>query len=92
VVMRTPPRIEDAAELPWWAWVGGFCGVLALAGMTAAAPRLGAATMIAAVVCAQVVVSILLDRFGLFGIPPTVLTPQRMLAAALLLSGAVLIR
>jgi transporter family-2 protein len=71
VVMRTPPRIEDAAELPWWAWAGGFRGVLALAGMTAATLRLGAATMIAAVVCAQVVPSILLDRIGMFGIPPT---------------------
>jgi bacterial/archaeal transporter family-2 protein len=92
VMLRTPPRIAEASNLPWWAWAGGFCGVLALVGMTTAAPRLGAATMIAAVMCSQVALSLLLDRFGLFDLPAQPLTAQRMLAAGLLAGGAFLIR
>jgi transporter family-2 protein len=92
VVTKAMPRIDSVAELPWWAWAGGLCGVVALAGMTAAAPRLGAAAMIALVVTGQVVFSLVLDRFGLFGLAAHPLTPQRMLAAALLLTGAILIR
>jgi transporter family-2 protein len=91
-VTRALPRTAGVAELPWWAWTGGLCGVLALAGMTATAPRLGAAAMIALVVTGQVVFSLLLDRFGLFGLVAHPLTPQRMLAAGLLLTGAILIR
>jgi transporter family-2 protein len=91
-VTRALPRTAGVAELPWWAWTGGRCGVLALAGMTATAPRLGAAAMIALVVTGQVVFSLLLDRFGLFGLVAHPLTPQRMLAAGLLLTGAILIR
>jgi transporter family-2 protein len=92
VVTRDLPRTAGAADLPWWAWAGGLCGVFALAGMTAAAPRLGAATMIALVVFGQVIFSMLLDRFGLFGLTSYLLTPQRVLAACLLLTGAILIR
>jgi transporter family-2 protein len=91
-VTRGLPRTAGTVELPWWAWAGGFCGVVALAGMTATAPRLGAAAMIALVVTGQVVFSLVLDRFGLFGLAAHPLTPQRMLAACLLLTGAILIR
>ena len=92
VVTRELPRTAGAVELPCWAWAGGLCGVVALAGMTATAPRLGAAMMIAMVVTGQVVFSLVLDRFGLFGLTASPLTPQRMLAACLLLTGAILIR
>jgi len=92
VVTRGLPRTAGAAELPWWAWTGGLSGVVALAGMAATVPRLGAATMIAMVVTGQVVFSLVLDRFGLFGLTASPLTPQRMLAACLLLTGAILIR
>jgi transporter family-2 protein len=91
-VLRAPPRVGGIADLPWWAWTGGLCGVVALVGMTSAAPRLGAATMIAAVICGQVIFSLILDRFGLFGLAVQPLSPRRLLAACLLLSGAVLIR
>jgi transporter family-2 protein len=91
-ILRVPPRVADLAGLPWWAWTGGFCGVFALVGMAAAAPRLGAATMIAAVICGQVIFSLILDRFGLFGLTVQLLSPRRVLAVCLLLSGAFLIR
>lgn len=92
VLARAPTQSLGEPDLPWWAWAGGLRGVFALAGMTAAAPRLGAAAMIAAVVCGQVLLSMLLDHFGLFGLTPDPLTPRRMLAACLLLSGACLTR
>lgn len=92
VMTRTLPRTTGAVELPWWAWVGGLCGVVALAGMTATAPRLGAAAMIAMVVTGQVIFSLVLDRFGLFGLASSPMTPRRMLAACMLLTGAILIR
>ncbi|RYF17709.1 MAG: DMT family transporter, partial [Oxalobacteraceae bacterium] len=44
VVTRGLPRTVGAAELPWWVWTGGLCGVVALAGMAATVPRLGATT------------------------------------------------
>jgi transporter family-2 protein len=86
------PRTGGLSAIPLWAWAGGVCGLVTLAGITLAAPRLGAGGTVALVVTGQVIFSLVLDHFGLFGLAPQAVTLQRVLAAALLLSGAVLIR
>ncbi|WP_169805715.1 DMT family transporter [Novosphingobium rosa] len=89
--IRDLPRVTGIGQLLWWAWTGGLCGVVALAGMASVVPMLGTGTTIALVVAGQVTFSLLLDHFGLFGLALTPLTPRRMVAATLLLTGAVLI-
>ncbi|WP_349295649.1 DMT family transporter (plasmid) [Thioclava sp. 'Guangxiensis'] len=89
---RGLPRTVDLVALPLWAWAGGICGVITLAGIAFATPRLGAAGMVALVITGQVVFSLLLDRLGMFDMPQHPLTLQRFLAASMLLGGAVLIR
>ncbi len=90
--MRAPPRAAGINGLPWWAWTGGFCGAVVLSATTTIAPRLGAASMIALVMFGQVVCSLVLDHFGLFGLTPQPVTGKRFAAAALLLAGAALMR
>ncbi|WP_026792255.1 DMT family transporter [Pleomorphomonas oryzae] len=90
--MGGSPRTGDLSAVPAWAWAGGVCGLVTLAGITFAAPRLGAGSTVALVVTGQVIFSLVLDHFGLFGLAPQAVTLQRALAAALLLSGAFLIR
>ena len=92
LVLRFLPTFAGAATLPWWAWTGGLCGAFVLTATTAVAPRLGAAAMVALVVAGQVVCSLLLDHFGLFGLASHPLTPRRFAAAVLLIAGATLIR
>lgn len=92
ILTRALPRTGDLAALPGWAWAGGLCGLVTLAGVTLSATRLGAGGMVALVVSGQVIFSLILDRFGLFGLIPHPLTLQRVAAAFLLLSGAILIR
>lgn len=87
---RGLPRSEGVSEMPLWSWAGGLCGAFALSAMTATAPRLGAATMIAMVVTGQVIFSLVVDQFGLFGATPSPITMQRVIAACLLITGALL--
>ncbi len=89
-ISRGLPRSEGSADLPPWAWAGGLWGAVALTAMTAAAPRLGAATMIAMVVTGQVLFSLIVDKYGLFGAAAYPLTARRVIAACLLLAGALL--
>lgn len=91
LVTRSLPKTEGLTALPLWAWLGGVCGFFIMAGITLAAPRLGAAGMVAFVVAGQVVFSMIIDRFGLFGMTPQPISPQLLIAAGLFLSGAVLI-
>ena len=89
---RGGPRISGLDALPWWAWIGGFCGALLLWATTASAPRLGAGSMIALVMIGQVLGSLALDNFGLLGSAAQPLSIRRSIAGALLVIGAILMR
>jgi transporter family-2 protein len=77
---------------PWWIWVGGFIGVLFVAGSIFVIPKLGAAGMIAIVVTAQMFTALLLDHFGIFGLTPEPLSVLRTLGVGFLITGVVLVR
>ncbi|HGM6860893.1 TPA: DMT family transporter [Serratia rubidaea] len=78
------------AGLPYWAWLGGVCGAVVLSATTAVAPKIGAAGMIALVMVGQVVVAMLLDGTGWLAMTVQPLSAQRLIAAALLVAGALL--
>jgi transporter family-2 protein len=84
------PRGGDGAGSPAWSWIGGLCGALALAAMTATVQRLGAAAMISMVMTGQAVFSLVIDRYGLFGSASAPITARRVIAVCLLIAGAAL--
>ncbi|MFW6244062.1 MAG: DMT family transporter [Desulfovibrionales bacterium] len=86
------PPASALARAPWWAWTGGFCGAFLVAATVAAAPRLGAASMIGFFIAGQMLASLLLDHYGVVGFEVRALTPVRVLGAVLLVAGVVLIR
>ena len=86
------PRLSGLGALPWWAWIGGFCGAILLSATTAVAPRLGAGSMIALIMIGQVLGSLALDNFGLLGLEVRPLNLERSIAAVLLIIGATLMR
>lgn len=92
VASKGGPRVSGLGELPWWAWVGGLGGGVLLVATAALASKLGTASLIAFVIAGQVVCSLVMDNFGLFGIPVQPFSVKRGLAALLLLAGAALIR
>jgi bacterial/archaeal transporter family-2 protein len=77
---------------PWWYWVGGLIGALYVVATIVLAPRLGAATMIAAIVAGQMVASLLLDQYGVLGFPVHPISAPRMLGAALVIGGVILVQ
>jgi transporter family-2 protein len=92
VVLREGPKLAGSGSVPWWAWTGGLCGAVILSATTAVAPRLGTAGMVALVMAGQVLCSLILDHYGMLGLPVQPVTVKRLAAAALLLAGAALIR
>ncbi|WP_346830839.1 DMT family transporter [Pseudomonas abietaniphila] len=84
------PRPALMVGLPWWAWVGGLCGAVVLSATAAVAPRLGAGCMIALIMVGQVVTALALDRLGWFDMAVQYLTIKKLVAAVILIFGAVL--
>jgi transporter family-2 protein len=56
------------------------------------APRLGAATMIAAIVAGQMIASLVLDQYGLLGFPIHPISGVRVFGAALVIGGVILVQ
>lgn len=86
------PGTGEVARAPWWAWTGGFMGAFYVVVVVALAPRLGVATTIALVVAGQMLASVALDHYGLFGMAVRPVNAWRGLGAALLVAGVVLLR
>ncbi len=93
VLVRVPVPVGAAwARGAWWHWVGGLLGAAYILATVVVAPRLGAATLIAALVAGQMIASLVVDHFGWVGFAQHAVTPMRLAGAALVVLGVVLVR
>jgi len=86
------PTIAVLSEAPWWVWTGGLLGAVFVVTTAALAPTLGAATLLSVAVAGQMTFALFLDHYGLVGFALRPLSVWRVLGAALVVSGVVLIR
>ena len=90
--LRIPvPLAEAWSQASWWQWTGGLMGAVYIAAVVVLAPRLGAGTLVAAVVGGQMAASLMVDHFGWVGFPEYPISGLRLLGAALVMLGVALI-
>lgn len=92
LALRIKPDLQGAASLPWYAWMGGVYGVGFVCAAAFSAPRLGVATTITLMVAGQLIISMILDHFGAFGIEPRPISFGRIAGIALVALGVLLVR
>ena len=81
----------STAAVPAWAWFGGLLGALYVASTTVLGPRLGAAALLALTLSGQMLAALVVDHYGIIGFPQSPVTPSRLLGAALLVAGVLLL-
>jgi bacterial/archaeal transporter family-2 protein len=91
-ILKPLPSGSRLADAPWWAWVGGLLGAFYVVGAVVTAPRLGAATLVAAVIAGQIVSSLLIDQFGWVGFREHPVSAGRLAGVALVFAGVALVR
>lgn len=79
-------------SIPKWAWLGGVFAGLYLTASLIAIPRLGAAAVFSLVIAGQMTAALILDSTGAFGVIQISLSPLRVVGAALLVIGVILIQ
>jgi transporter family-2 protein len=89
---RDWPSGGSIAGAPWWVWVGGLLGAFYVLGSVVAAPKLGAATLVAVILAGQAVASLLVDHYGWVGFDEQAVTPGRVLGIGFVAVGVVLVR
>ena len=92
-ITRQPaPMTQGLARAPWWIWLGGIFGAAFIVVSIVLTPRLGTALTLASVIVGQLTAALLIDHFGWFGASVIRMSPIRVLGAALLVLGVVLLR
>jgi len=73
-------------------WIAGILGAFYVAAVIILAPRLGTALTFSLIVTGQMAISLVLDHYGLMGLPVKAINWQRLLGVSLLVAGVLLIR
>ena len=93
LTMRVPfPFTRVFAEAPSYAWLGGLCGATLVFSTIVLAPRLGATAFVCATIVGTVLVSLVLDHFGLLAFKQQPVTGPRLLGGALVVLGMLLVQ
>ena len=86
------PQAVTFGGLPWYAWLGGLYGATYVAVAAYAAPRIGLASLITIGIAGQIAMALWLDHIGALGLPREPVSLGRLLGAALVIAGVVLVR
>jgi bacterial/archaeal transporter family-2 protein len=92
VLRRSVPEIGLIMSAPWWMYLGGLLGAFFVCASIVLTPRLGAATTVGLFLSGQVIASIAIDHFGLFGVPVQSASVPRLLGALLIIVGVAVVQ
>jgi bacterial/archaeal transporter family-2 protein len=84
---RPMPTVEGIANMPWWAPLGGVIGAFAVITGLLFVAKVGAGAFAGLTITANILMSLVIDHFGLFGVQQHSLGPGRAVGAALMVAG-----
>lgn len=91
--LRLPLTTFNIFILPWWMLIsGGIIGAYLVFISLSAAPVIGVTTLFAGLLTGQLLVSIILDHFGLIGIQQDTLNLGKSIGVLLLVTGVYFIK
>ncbi|MCB0519980.1 MAG: DMT family transporter [Lewinellaceae bacterium] len=85
-------QISQAGSVDWPVWTAGLLGAFYVAAVIVLVPKIGAALTFGLVVTGQLGLSLLLDHYGLLGLPVHAINWQRVAGVLLIVGGVWLIR
>jgi transporter family-2 protein len=85
------PSSKGIAAMPWWAPLGGLAGAFAVIAGLLFVDKIGAGPFAGLTITANILMSLVIDHFGLFGIQQHSLNIGRILGGVLMTSGIALI-
>ncbi len=78
-------------EVPKWQLIGGLLGVFIVTSTILAVPNIGVASAVFAIMLGQIMISIVIDHFGLFNVPVIPFDLLRLTGVVLMIAGLFLI-
>jgi transporter family-2 protein len=86
-VPRPLPTLEGVSAMPWWAPLGGVIGAFAVIAGLLFVDKVGAGAFAGLTITANILMSLAIDHFGLFGVQQHSMGPGRAIGALLMVAG-----
>ncbi|MCA1971225.1 MAG: DMT family transporter [Caenispirillum sp.] len=86
------PTMSNLAQAPRWIWIGGIVGVVYITGALVLAPKLGAAGFVMAAIAGQMLASVVIDQWGLVGLPQKPVSLSRLAGLGLIVLGLIVMQ
>ncbi|EKH2224380.1 TPA: DMT family transporter [Staphylococcus pseudintermedius] len=83
---------EQHGPLKWWHFIGGALGVIFVTTNIILTPVIGVTFTLITVMVGQIIMGLLIDHFGLFGVPHRHITKQRLLGFMLIIIAIIIIQ
>ena len=85
-------NLAAAKNAPLVAWAGGILGAFFVASTVVLVPRLGVALTFSLIIAGQMLITLVIDHFGLLGVPVKEISIPRLVGVSLIIVGVILIR
>ena len=88
------PSIPDLVSLkkaPFWSFTGGLMGACIVFGAIMIAPKIGAATYVSTFITGTIIMSLILDHFGLLAFETKPIDLWKLFGVSLVLSGMIIV-
>lgn len=92
ILLATGGPVQWRAAPPWLYALGGLLGITVVLAGAVVTPRLGVAVFVGCLVLGRLLVGLLLDHLGAFGIASHPVSPGRVAGIVLVLGGIALFR
>jgi bacterial/archaeal transporter family-2 protein len=84
--------LTSSKNAPAIAWIGGLLGAFFVTSTIILLPRIGVAMTISLVIAGQMIAALVMDHYGLLGVPVKEMNLWRIAGVILIVGGVVLIR
>jgi bacterial/archaeal transporter family-2 protein len=84
-------QLREALHAPIWEWTGGLLGAMYVTAIIVAVPRIGVSTAMIAAIAGQLLIGMIIDHFGWFGLAVRPVDWRRILAVLLMMAAVWLI-
>lgn len=84
-------ELDTIEKLPWWAWLGGMCGLYGLTVNIVIFPKLGSVQTALMPMLGQIVTGMLIDSFGWLRAPLHEFNLLRLVSIVLIVTGVVMV-
>ena len=88
---RPLPTVASLSQMPWWAPLDGLVGAFAVVAGLLFVGKVGAGAFAGLTITANILMSLVIDKFGMFGMETHALSVGRMAGAVLMVAGIALI-